>query len=103
MQVDSDEGLQRTVCGLFAVPRAGIGELCFDASEGLQINPRFAQELAELAGCSTRFVHMVEAGKATVRLDKVLDLLEVLGLELRVVRGGRGIVDALDKAAERRS
>ena len=60
-------------------------------------------ELAELAGCSTRFVHMVEAGKATVRLDKVLDLLEVLGLELWVVRGGRGIVDALDKAAERRS
>lgn len=42
-------------------------------------------ELAELAGCSTRFVHAVEAGKATVRLDKLLELLRVLGLGLRVV------------------
>ena len=44
-------------------------------------------ELAELAGCSTRFVHSVEAGKPTLRLDKLLDVLRVLGLSLRVVRG----------------
>lgn len=43
-------------------------------------------ELAELAGCSTRFVHSVEAGKATLRFDKLLDLLRVLGLSLRLVR-----------------
>lgn len=43
------------------------------------------QELADLAGCSTRFVHTVEAGKVTVRLDKLLDVLEVLGLHLTVV------------------
>ncbi|MCP4872145.1 MAG: helix-turn-helix transcriptional regulator [Proteobacteria bacterium] len=42
------------------------------------------QELADLAGCSARFVHTVEAGKETVRLDKLRDLLDVLGLELRV-------------------
>ena len=42
------------------------------------------QELAELAGCSTRFVHTVEAGKATIRLNKLIDVLEVLGLELTV-------------------
>jgi len=42
-------------------------------------------DLAELAGCSTRYVHTVEAGKATVRFDKLLTLLAVLGLgfELR--------------------
>ena len=42
-------------------------------------------ELAELAGCSTRFVHSAEAGKASLRLDKLLALLRVLGLgfELR--------------------
>jgi y4mF family transcriptional regulator len=39
-------------------------------------------ELAELAGCSTRFVHTVEAGKATIRLDKLIDVLDVLGLRL---------------------
>ncbi len=44
-------------------------------------------ELAEMAGCSTRFVHSVEAGKASLRLDKVMDVLGVLGLSLRVVRG----------------
>lgn len=44
-------------------------------------------ELAELAGCSTRFVHMLESGKATLRLDKVLDVLRVLGLALTVRRG----------------
>ena len=42
-------------------------------------------ELAELAGCSTRFIHTVEAGKRTIRLDKLLDVLDVLGLELAVV------------------
>ncbi|MCA8950906.1 MAG: helix-turn-helix transcriptional regulator [Planctomycetes bacterium] len=41
-------------------------------------------ELAELARCSTRFVHTLEAGKPTVRLDKLLAVLDVLGLELRI-------------------
>lgn len=41
-------------------------------------------ELAELAGVSERFVRLVEAGKTTVRLDKLQPLLEVLGLRLRV-------------------
>lgn len=45
-------------------------------------------ELAELAGCSTRFVHTLEAGKPTVRLDKLLDVLNVLGLRLEVAVGG---------------
>ena len=39
-------------------------------------------ELAALAGCSPRFVRAVEAGKATVRLDKFSALLDALGLEL---------------------
>lgn len=44
-------------------------------------------ELADLAGCSQRFVHTVEHGKASLRLDKVLDVLEVLGLALEVIPG----------------
>lgn len=42
-------------------------------------------ELAELAGCSTRFLHTVEAGKPTLRLDKLLLVLRVLGLKLEVL------------------
>jgi hypothetical protein len=33
------------------------------------------------------FVYDVESGKATLRLDKLLDLLEVLGLELVLAPG----------------
>lgn len=50
------------------------------------------EELADLAGCSARFVHDVEAGKATVQLDKVLELLDALGLGLAVVEGASGVV-----------
>jgi HTH-type transcriptional regulator / antitoxin HipB len=55
------------------------------------------EELAELAGCSTRFVHTVEAGKHTLRLDKLTELLAALGLGLVLRRGPPGIaVDAAE-------
>jgi y4mF family transcriptional regulator len=41
-------------------------------------------DLASLAGCSERFVRELEAGKPSVRLDKLLAVLDVLGLELRL-------------------
>lgn len=44
-------------------------------------------EVAELAGCSERFLHTLEHGKTSLRLDKVLDVLEVLGLGMAVVPG----------------
>ncbi len=47
-------------------------------------------ELADLAGCSTRFVHAVETGKPTVQLDKLLAVLRILGLHLALERGVRG-------------
>lgn len=43
------------------------------------------EDVADLAGVSTRFVHMLEAGKPTVRLDRVAAVLDVLGLQLRAV------------------
>jgi len=39
-----------------------------------------------LAGVSERFVHTLEAGKESVRLDKVTAVLDALGLELDVRR-----------------
>ena len=60
-------------------------------------------ELAELAGCSTRFVHAVEAGKETLRLDKLLMVLDVLGLQLRIEPRTSGATDggqvAIDQLA----
>ena len=49
-------------------------------------------EVADLAGVSTRFVHSLEAGKPSVQLDRVTAVLDVLGLELTISRprGGDG-------------
>lgn len=46
-------------------------------------------ELAELADCSTRFVHTVESGKSTIQFGKLLAVLSALGLHLQVERGYR--------------
>jgi HTH-type transcriptional regulator / antitoxin HipB len=48
-------------------------------------------ELAALAGVSTRFVHTLEQSKPTVRLDKALAVLRQLGLDL-VLEPGSGIL-----------
>jgi HTH-type transcriptional regulator / antitoxin HipB len=45
-------------------------------------------ELARLARCGPDFIYDVESAKPTLRLDKLLDVLEVLGLEL-VLREGK--------------
>jgi HTH-type transcriptional regulator/antitoxin HipB len=44
-------------------------------------------ELADLAGVSERFVYALENGKPTVQLDKVLAVLNALGLHLELHRG----------------
>ena len=44
------------------------------------------EDLADLAEVSQRFVQALEAGKPTVRLDKVNLVLDALGLQLIVVR-----------------
>lgn len=58
-------------------------------------------DLARLGGCSRRFVHTLEQGKPTLRLDKLLDVLEVLGLGLSVVPGAGGFEPAPEASAGR--
>ncbi|MGL4176105.1 MAG: type II toxin-antitoxin system Y4mF family antitoxin [Dermatophilaceae bacterium] len=41
-------------------------------------------EVADLGAVSVKFLIDLEQGKPSVRLDKVMDVLDVLGLELRV-------------------
>lgn len=47
------------------------------------------EEVAELAETTQRFVSTLETGKKTVRLDKVIDVADVLGLVLRLDRSDR--------------
>lgn len=43
--------------------------------------------LGELAGTGINFISQLERGKQTVRIDKALAVLKVLGLEVQVIRG----------------
>ncbi len=52
------------------------------------------EEVAELANCSERFVYMLERGKDTVQLAKLLQVLRVLGLGLRIAPGHGEITNA---------
>gem|GEM_PF-641438 len=47
-------------------------------------------EFAQRVGVGLRFVRELEQGKATVRLDKVNQVLDFLGHHLEVVRNGKG-------------
>ena len=42
-------------------------------------------DLAELASVSERFVRELESGKETIRMHKLVAVLEVLGLELHAL------------------
>ena len=60
---------------------AELGELVKDArrAQGL-----LQTDLAGLSGTGNRFVVELERGKPTLQLQKVLDMLDLLGLEVRV-------------------
>lgn len=62
-------------------PEPGIARLVRDRRKALRLTQ---DDLADLAGCSPRFVRALEAGKTTVRLDKLIDVFDVVGLELEV-------------------
>jgi HTH-type transcriptional regulator/antitoxin HipB len=53
--------------------------------------------LADYAGVGVAFLYDLEKGKASVRLDKVLDVLRILGLEMVIADGKGGIVVSGDE------
>lgn len=57
-------------------------------------------ELAGLAGVSTRFVHAVESGRTEVGFDRLLTLLDTLGLHVQLERGASSRVDVSTPLAQ---
>ena len=49
------------------------------------------QQLADLAGVGINFVSQLEGGKATAHIGRVVAVLQVLGLQLDLVRGKEGL------------
>lgn len=50
-------------------------------------------ELANLASVSLNFLSQLEQGKPTARIDKVLQVVSTLGLELHLRYGKKGITE----------
>lgn len=50
------------------------------------------QQLADLAGCGTAFLYQLENGKPSVRIDKLVEVLHVLGLQLAIEPGQERVV-----------
>ncbi len=65
-----------------------LGEAVRERRKALGINQQTA---GDLAGCGRLFVSMVEHGKPTVRFDKLVDLLQTLGLQLTLTTGRAGL------------
>ena len=61
-----------------------FGRVLRDRRKALGLTQR---DLAELADCAERLVHEVENGKSTVRMDRLLAILRVLGLQLTLGKG----------------
>lgn len=66
--------------GLIATP-ADLGTAIRRARKAAGLHQR---ELAGLAGVGTRFLIELEAGKPTVRLDKLLAVMAALGLTMQL-------------------
>ncbi len=49
------------------------------------------EQLAKFAECSVPYIYLLESGKTTVRIDKLIAVLSVLGLQLRVEAGKEGL------------
>jgi HTH-type transcriptional regulator / antitoxin HipB len=50
------------------------------------------KQLADLSGCGPDFLYDLERGKPTVRLDKLIPVLDALGLELTVAAKVAGAI-----------
>lgn len=48
------------------------------------------KDVAEIAGCHWTFVSDLEREKPTVRLDKLLDVLQAVGYDLELVQATNG-------------
>ena len=50
------------------------------------------QQLAKFAGCAKLFILTLENGKESIRMDKLLSVLNVLGLQLKL-QNGKGVIE----------
>lgn len=50
-------------------------------------------QLAERSNASINFISQIERGKPTAQIGKILEVLRILGLQLTIEKGSRGVVN----------
>lgn len=49
-------------------------------------------QLGEISGTSINFISQIESGKSTAHIGKVFRVIQILGFELHLKRGSKGLV-----------
>ena len=50
-------------------------------------------QLADLSDTSINFISQIERGKKTAQIGKVIDVLQILGIQLVIEKGAAGVVN----------
>jgi HTH-type transcriptional regulator/antitoxin HipB len=49
------------------------------------------QELAAFSNCGITFINQLEQGKSTIRFDKLMQVLQALGMSLTITKGSESV------------
>lgn len=65
-----------------------------DAIEAERKRRKLTQgQLASLSNTSINFISQIERGKKTAQMGKVIDVLQILGMQLVIKKGAAGVVN----------
>lgn len=65
-----------------------------DAIEAERKRRKLTQgQLADLTDTSINFISQIERGKKTAQIGKVIDVLQILGMQLVIEKGAAGVVN----------
>ena len=76
---------------IVAKPRPEYAELGKRIRERRKALNLTQQDAADIAGAAHTFVRAAEQGKPTLQFDKLIDLMQALGLEFRLESGPNGL------------
>jgi y4mF family transcriptional regulator len=71
-----------------------VAEMALKIREERELRRLSQTDLAAFAGVSLNFISQLESGKKTVRIDKLLAVLNALGLEVKIEYANKNMVNS---------
>lgn len=71
-----------------------VAQMALKIREERELRHLSQTDLASFAGVSLNFISQLESGKKTVRLDKLLPVLNALGLEIKIEYANTNMVNS---------